>query len=281
MQIFNRIKDLKEQIKNLKKQGKIISFVPTMGFLHQGHLSLINQAKEVSDVVIVSIFVNQKQFDDNSDYENYPNNLDDDINKLKSKKVDILFCPNSQEIYPNKNLINFQIDDLGGNLCGKARKGHFQGVLLVVTKLFNIVDPDIAIFGQKDFQQLQIIKRLVLDLNFNIKIISAEIFREKSGLAMSSRNSRLSKENLIKAANIYQILNSAKSEILHTKTDNLKEILEKTKSKLLQYFDKIDYLEICDEENLQIIQKFNQNVPSRIFVAVYLGQVRLIDNISL
>lgn len=277
MQIFKQIKDIKLAIKQLKTNQKTIALIPTMGFLHDGHLSLIDEAKKCADIVIVSIFVNQKQFDDNSDYENYPNNFEADLAKLKSKNIDILFCPDAKEIYPNNNFINFGIENLAQNLCGKARKGHFQGVLLVLSKLFNIITPNFAIFGEKDFQQLQIIKKLVSDLNFDIKIIPAPILREKTGLAMSSRNARLSEENQNKAANLYKILNEAKTEILQQEAINL----EKTKEKLLKFFDKIDYLEICDEENLQILKNFNPNIKSRIFVAVYLDQVRLIDNLEL
>lgn len=281
MRIFHKISEIKSEIKNLKKQGKKIAFVPTMGFLHEGHLSLIDEAKKNADIVISSIFVNQKQFNEASDFTNYPSNLEGDIAKLESKKTDILFCPNSSEIYPRPNLINFEIKNLADNLCGATRQNHFQGVVLVVSKLFNIIDPDVAIFGEKDFQQLQIIRRLVSDLNFDIKIIPGAIFREENGLAMSSRNSRLTSDNLNKSPEIYKILSAAKTEILSSKTDKIHEILEKAKIKLSKIFDKIDYLEICDEENLQIVKEFDKNIKSRIFVAVYAGEIRLIDNIPL
>jgi len=280
MKIFKKISEIKSHIQKLKSEKKIISFVPTMGFLHEGHLSLIDEAKKNSDIVVVSIFVNKKQFNDVNDFKNYPKNLETDIKKLESKKTGILFCPDDEEIYQNNNeKIDFDFNPLANNLCGKYRENHFEGVALIVKKLFDIVKPNIAIFGQKDFQQLQIIKKLVRDFNLNIKIISAPIVREATGLAMSSRNSRLSKEESKKAAEIYRILQLIKKEILEDK--NLELVLKKYKKELLKYFDKIDYLEICDEENLQIIKQFNKKINSRIFIAVFLGKVRLIDNIKI
>lgn len=282
MKIYNKISDIRSELKTLKLNGKSIAFVPTMGFLHSGHLSLVKEAKRLCDIVVVSIFVNQKQFNNEDDFANYPKNLDADIAKLKAQNVDMLFCPNAQEIYPNSNLINFEIDKLASNLCGAYRKGHFQGVALIVSKLFNIINPNIAIFGEKDFQQLQIIRRLVLDLNFDIEILGFPTLREESGLALSSRNARLQGDEILKSANIFYIMNLMKDEILQQKNgDFLDKIIEKYRGELLKFFDKIDYLEICDEENLSIIKQFDANIKARIFVAVYVGKVRLIDNLKI
>lgn len=280
MKIFKEIVEIREEIKALKKQGKSVAFVPTMGFLHQGHLALIDEAKKHADIVVASIFVNKKQFNNPDDFANYPKNLADDIVKLESKKTDILFCPNSWEIYPDENLMIFEIKKLADNLCGKFRQNHFQGMALIVSKLFNIVTPDFAVFGEKDFQQLQIIRKLTADLNFNIKIIAVPTLRENSGLALSSRNSRLNEGDLKKSAKIYEILNFIKDKILLTNNEiDFKKILNNAQAELLKYFDKIEYLEICDEEDLRILKKIDKKTKSRIFVAVYLGQVRLIDNL--
>jgi pantoate--beta-alanine ligase len=281
MIIFKKIKDIQSHIKSLKNDGKSIALVPTMGSLHKGHLSLINDASSEADIVVVSIFVNEKQFDDIGDFKKYPKDFDKDVQALKNSKVDILFYPNLEEIYPTKNLINFKLNKLADNLCGKARGSHFQGVMLIISKLFNIINPDYAVFGEKDFQQLQIIRRLSEDLSFNVKIIPSSIFREESGLAMSSRNNRLSPSDLVKAGKVNKIVKQCKDLILASQDGEIVKILQKTNDKLLQYFDKVDYLEVCDEDNLQIISKFDQDIKSRIFVAVYLGQVRLIDNIEL
>ncbi len=283
MIIFKEITKIKEKISSLKKKGKIVSLVPTMGCLHQGHLSLIKEAKKKSDIVIVSIFVNEKQFNDSNDFKNYPRNLVDDVKKLQDQKVDILFCPTLKEIYPSSqsNLVNFTVDQLADNLCGKSRKNHFEGVMLIVSKLFNIINPDIAVFGEKDFQQLQIIKRLVNDLNFDIQIISVPIFRAENGLALSSRNNLIKGDDHFKAMKIYEVLSKAKKQILASKNNNIDNILKRSRIELLKYFDKVDYLQICTEDNLQIIKKFNKKTKFRIFVAVYLNQIRLIDNIAL
>jgi pantoate--beta-alanine ligase len=281
MQIVKTISQAREIITKLKLAQNKIALIPTMGSLHDGHLSLIELAKKQADITITSIFVNNKQFDDQDDFINYPKNIEEDITKLQTKKVDILFCPNQEEIYTKENLINFNINKLGQNLCGKYRQNHFQGVLLIVNKLFNIIKPDIAVFGQKDFQQLQIITQMVQDLNIDTKIIAAPILREKSGLAMSSRNKRLDKNKLEQANLIFQNIKDLRNAITQSNEQNLSEILEKFRQKFIQEFDQLEYLEICSENNLQKIEKFDPAIKSRIFVAVYLGNIRLIDNLPL
>lgn len=261
--------------------GKKIAFVPTMGALHDGHLALVQKACELAEIVVVSIFVNKAQFNDLSDYEKYPRQFEQDLERLKNSGATHVFLPQDSEIFAADFSFKLIPTKLTDCLCGSARTGHFDGVALIVSKLFNIVKPNIAIFGEKDFQQVVIIKKLVEDFNFDIEIISHEIIREKSGLAMSSRNQRLSENSKTKASEIFKILSEIKSEVKNF-PQKVTEILTKAREKLLQNgFERIDYLEIRQEKNLELITNFNFMQPSRIFIAVYLDQVRLIDNMSL
>ncbi len=274
MLVAKTIKELQDFLKKEKSVGKKISFVPTMGALHQGHLSLFKRATEVGQISVASIFVNKTQFNDPKDYEKYPRQLETDLNLLKNIGVSCIFAPADEEIFP-KNSSGFKISPTNFTecLCGAARPGHFEGVALILSKFFNIVKPDVAIFGEKDFQQLLIIKNLVRDLNFDVQILGHEILREKSGLAMSSRNQNLSDASKIKAAEIYQTLLAIKKN---------PESLSFQAEKLLKSgFEKIDYLEIRDEKNLNLISNFSCENPTRIFIAVYLDGLRLIDNIPL
>lgn len=281
MQIFHDIKSIQEELK--KYPTKKIGFVPTMGALHDGHLSLITKAKASCDLVVVSIFVNQKQFNNADDYLLYPKTLEQDIKKI-TDIADILFLPNTDEIYPDGFSTKIIVENITDNLCGKTRLGHFDGVALIVVKLFNIIKPTQAFFGEKDFQQLQLIKRLVKDLTINVEIIGCEILRENDdhlkGLAMSSRNLRLSPEAQKIAPKIYQNLCLAKEQIMVNNPLNL--VLERTTQNFTNAgFGVIDYLQICDEENLQPIVNFDANIKSRLFIAIYVDQIRLIDNIKL
>ncbi len=286
MIIEKKISKIRSIITKKKLQNKRIALVPTMGAIHDGHLALVKKAKELADIVVVSIFVNKPQFNDPSDYLKYPSQINADIKKLKEAKIDYLFLPNKNDIYPPDFSYKIAPNSLTNCLCGSSREGHFDGVSLIIAKLFNITTPDIAIFGQKDFQQLQIIKKLVKDLNFNVKIFGHKILRQKDGLAMSSRNSRLSPQNLIKASKINKLLTSIRNHIINNSKQkiafDLKNFLEQKKTELLNSgFEKIDYLEIRREQNLELIQKFNPKIASRIFIAVYLGKIRLIDNLKL
>ena len=250
-----------------------------MGALHDGHLVLVKKAQEIADIVVVSIFVNKAQFNDQNDYKNYPRQNLEDLKKLENTGVDLVFLPNEEEMFAEDFAFKIIPTKLVDCLCGSSRPGHFDGVALVVTKLFNIVKPDIAIFGQKDFQQLSIIKKLVSDLNLDVEIFAHETFREKSGLAMSSRNQRLSKDNKIKAAQIFKILSEIKNEVKKTPKNIDKILSEKSQELLKNSFEKIDYLEIREENNLKLINEFNDEKPARIFIAVYLSGIRLIDNL--
>jgi pantoate--beta-alanine ligase len=263
-----------------KLLNKTISFVPTMGALHEGHLALVKKAKELADIVVVSIFVNRAQFDDPNDYLKYPQTLESDIKKLENYGVDYIFSPSEKEM----NLMSFVENKIPQNLknclCGSTRPGHFEGVTMIVSKFLNIIKPDIVIFGQKDFQQCLIVKNLIENYCPNIQIFLLETVREKSGLAMSSRNQRLSEEEKIKAANIYHLLQEIKNEALDEK--NIEKILQEKKSELLKIgFEKIDYLEIRDEKTLQLTSNYDDKKSLRIFVAVYLNGVRLIDNLKI
>ncbi len=273
MLVIKSIPSIKEVIKKEKNNSKKIAFVPTMGALHDGHLSLITQAKKYADIVIVSIFINKFQFNDIKDFENYPRQIDLDLEKLKKTKADYIFIPPQEEIF--KNDLSFKIvpTKIHKCLCGNFREGHFEGVAIIITKFFNLIKPDFALFGEKDFQQLLIVKKLVEDLNFDITIIGCETVRESSGLAMSSRNNRLSDNSKTKASNIFRILCEIKNNPF---------LIEAKKEELLKIgFEKIDYLEIRDENNLELITNFNSNFYGRIFIAVFLDGIRLIDNLPI
>lgn len=284
MIIINKVSQLVSGLNSDKNNGKKIAFVPTMGSLHDGHLSLIKKAAEIADIVVVSIFVNEAQFNNKEDYAKYPRNIEDDISKLKSHKVDYVFNPSSKEILDEKYQVKAFLDEkLAAILCGKNREGHFAGVVMIVSRFFNIIKPDFAIFGEKDFQQLRIIEEMTKilnqDLALNIKIVPLKIMREESGLAMSSRNLRLSDDEIIKAENISKILEKIRENILQ-KNDKIDDILQKYSAQILDMgFAQIDYLEVRDEKKLQLVKDYNFKVPARIFIAVYLGKVRLIDNI--
>ena len=273
LKVFNKIFDIRIFVNDNKKINKTIAFVPTMGSLHEGHVALIENAKKYADIVIVNIFVNKAQFNDLQDYQLYPQNLENDFKILINTSADAVFAPSNLEIYDENFSFKIVPISMVDCLCAKDRVGHFDGVALIITKLFNIINPNYAFFGEKDFQQLAIIKKLVKDLNFNVEILSVETVREPSGLALSSRNQRLSADNKIKASMIYKVLNEIKI--------NPKIIEEKKRELLENGFEKIDYLEIRNEDNLKLNMDLISPKKRRIFIAVYLEGVRLIDNISL
>ncbi|MBI2252763.1 MAG: pantoate--beta-alanine ligase [Armatimonadetes bacterium] len=279
MKIIQNISNLKKEIVKIKAKGLKISFVPTMGYLHDGHLKLIEKAKKISDFVIVSIFVNPLQFAPGEDYLNYPRDIKEDQKKLKKSKVNLLFIPKGEKIFPENFKTYVEVKDLSSKLCGKVRFSHFKGAATIVLKLFNLVKPDFAVFGKKDFQQLIIIKRMVKDLNLNIKIIPHPIIREKDGLAMSSRNSYLTQEERKKISVLYQALKEAKSFILN-KEDNPVKIKKFIKKRLLELqINNIDYISICNQENLEELKVIKGKIL--IALAVKLRNARLIDNIDL
>jgi pantoate--beta-alanine ligase len=281
MFIAKTISEIKSQLKESKTAEEKIAFIPTMGALHEGHLALIKKGLELAEIVVVSIFVNKAQFNDLNDYEKYPKQIEKDLEFLQNSGATHVFLPEDSEIFPESFAFKIIATKLINCLCGSARIGHFEGVALIISKLFNIVKPTIAIFGEKDFQQVLVIKKLIEDLNFDVEVFSHETIREENGLAMSSRNQRLSDLSKIKAANLFQILTEIKSEVQNAPNE-IKKILQKKHEKLLKIgFEKIDYLEIRDEKELNLITNFDQQKPSRIFVAAYLDKIRLIDNMSL
>lgn len=255
---------------------KIIGFVPTMGNLHEGHLNLVREARKICDVVVVSIFVNPIQFGPNEDFENYPRTLEHDSHLLADVGCDIVFAPSVEQMYGNKpRFTNISVSDITNDLCGLQRPGHFDGVAVVVTKLFNIVQPNFAFFGQKDYQQLAVIRQFVRDLNIPLEVIGVPITRAEDGLALSSRNGYLTEEQRKIAPSIFQSLKAAEQE-LHNGV-SLVEVLENIKHTLTQAGFIVDYVEARTPE-LQKIEAFNQNVI--LFVAAKLGTTRLIDNLQ-
>ncbi len=284
MLLANKIENVKENIKNWKKEGLTIGLVPTMGALHNGHMSLIKKAKETADKVVVSIFVNPIQFGPNEDFEKYPRTLESDVNICQSLGVDIVFAPAPNEMYGENTLLSnnnltyvcppYNVVDM---LCGKSRPGHFDGVATVVLKLFNIVQPDFAFFGQKDAQQLFILKKMVKDLNINIKIIGCPIVREKDGLAISSRNIYLSEAERKKALSISQALN--KIEQLYKQGVSSVNTLFDTAISILDKDIDLEYLEFINYDTFIRTQKAEKN--TLVAIAARVGNTRLIDNIIL
>lgn len=280
MEIFTTKQAVKEYITKHKAQNKSIGFVPTMGALHLGHVSLIKKAKAKNDIVVVSIFVNPTQFNNKADLENYPNTLKEDIEILKKEECTVLFNPSVEEMY-NTNITSksFDFDGLETKMEGKFRDGHFNGVGTIVKQLFAIVDPDRAYFGEKDFQQLQIIKKMVKKHRLNVKVKGCPIFREEDGLAMSSRNIRLTKLQREKASFIYKVLKKVRKKFKEKSVEEIQNWVEK-KFKNHKLF-KLEYFTIAEEKTLETITKKEAGKKYRAFIAVFAGEIRLIDNIRL
>jgi pantoate--beta-alanine ligase len=280
MRIFDNKKDLKDCLLDYKTNKKTIGFVPTMGALHQGHLSLIEKAKQKNDIVVVSIFVNPTQFNNVEDLEKYPKTIENDIQLLTSASCDILFSPSVAEIYP-KNIASekFNFEGLEHQMEGKFRDGHFDGVGTVVKALFEIITPKKAYFGQKDFQQLQIVKKLVEKHHLPVKVKGRPIYREEDGLAMSSRNARLPKEERSIAPFIYKTLQKIQQKFDTKNISEINEWLENEFKK--QPLLTLEYFTIADEKTLKSIESKKPGKKYRAFIAVFSGNVRLIDNIRL
>lgn len=277
MEIFYNSQSINNKIKEHKSEGKKISYVPTMGYLHQGHLSLMKKAKDLGDILVVHIFVNPAQFNDPNDLTNYPVDIDGDLKKCKSNNVDIVYIPTLEDIYPGGVPdISITIPSLMNVLCGEKRPGHFEGVLLVLSRFFHILLPDIVVMGKKDYQQFRIVDYFSKSLAFPVEIIGAETIREDDGLAMSSRNSRLNHKEREAANLIPRALKLGEKLIFEGEKnlDSLVEILSDMigSSSLL----KIDYLEFVDPETLQ--KKKSLDGDALLAIAVFCGSVRLIDN---
>lgn len=277
MQIITSIQEMQAEAERLRLQGQRIGFVPTMGYLHEGHLSLVRTARQHADVVIMSIFVNPTQFGPTEDYTEYPRNFDRDVALAASVGCHIVFNPTVNDIYPENYLTYVEVEKITDVLCGRSRPTHFRGVTTIVAKLFHIVKPHVAVFGQKDAQQALVIQRMVRDLNFDIQIVVAPIVREKDGLAMSSRNIYLTPEQRQQAVALYQALMMAKSLIEkgERKAQVIKDYMRRHIERLAAAT--IDYIEIVDTTHLQPLAVLQGEVL--IALAVKIGKPRLIDNI--
>lgn len=279
MHIFENITDTKEHILELKNKGMSIGFVPTMGALHPGHISLIRQAHKENDIVAASIFVNPIQFNNQEDLKKYPRTPEKDFYMLESAGCDIVFYPTAVEMYPEKVNVVYDFGILDKVMEGKFRPGHFNGVAIVVKKLFDITLPDKAYFGEKDFQQLAIIKALVKKENIPVAIVPCPTIRESDGLAMSSRNERLNEEERAIAPVIYNTLLEIREKI---KKEPIPEILSWATEKINnQPGMTVEYIEIVNSDTLLPVRVFDTNIPTRACLAAFLGQVRLIDNLGL
>ena len=277
MKTETTIQGLSAALNPARSARKIIGFVPTMGNLHQGHLNLVREARKLCDVVVVSIFVNPIQFGPNEDFDNYPRTLEQDQQLLADVGCDIVFAPTVEQMYGNKpRLTNISVSGITNDLCGLQRPGHFDGVAVVVTKLFNIVQPNYAFFGQKDYQQLAVIRQFVQDLNIPLEVIGVPIARSEDGLALSSRNGYLSEQERATAPVIFQSLKTAEQQLHAGKT--LEEALAGIRQTLTDAGLVMDYVEARTPE-LQKIDEFNQDVV--ILIAAKLGKTRLIDNLQI
>jgi pantoate--beta-alanine ligase len=280
MLVCNSITEIRQKVAGIKRNGQTISFVPTMGNLHEGHLQLVKLARQHGDIVVVSIFVNEMQFGANEDFGDYPRTLAADQGKLEREGADILFFPSSKDIYPDglAGQTAVTVPGLTDSHCGASRPGHFTGVTTVVTKLFNIVQPDSAIFGLKDFQQLTVIRRMVEDLNQPVTIIEAPIARAEDGLALSSRNGYLTAEERERAPTLYRCLLQTRQAILEGQSD-FQSLEESAREQLHKAGFQPDYYSICNRDSLQAAQPRDKNLV--VLAAAYLGKTRLLDNVTL
>lgn len=276
MQIIRDIATLHRAVAALKQGGKSVALVPTMGALHDGHLSLVRMARRVADHAVVSIFVNPTQFGPNEDYAAYPRDEARDAALLVEEGTSLLWAPEVATMYPGGHRTHIEVAELGADYCGAARPGHFDGVATVVAKLFNQVRPDVAIFGEKDWQQLAIIRRMVRDLDFAIDILGAPIARDTDGLALSSRNAYLSKEQRKAAIAFPDALNAAARAIAGG--TNVAEALARAEAAIVAGgFDSVDYVALADADSLEKLSAFRK--PARLLAAARIGKTRLIDNL--
>jgi pantoate--beta-alanine ligase len=276
MKIIKKIDEMRREVSGIKSQGMSVGFVPTMGYLHEGHLSLVRESLRKADVTVVSIFVNPAQFGPTEDFKEYPRDLNRDSEVLEREGVDYLFVPEADEIYPQGYKTFVEVHDLQDKLCGRSRPDHFRGVCTVVLKLFNIINPDISFFGQKDYQQAVILKRMVRELSLEVKIEALPIIRETDGLALSSRNKYLTQEERKAALVLSKSLKEAKSMVAKGQRDSTAIIKEMKEIIGREPLVKIDYVEIVDKDNLDSVARIEKEALAA--VAVFIGKVRLIDN---
>lgn len=279
MKIIESIAEMKTVARSFRDKGKSIAFVPTMGYLHEGHLSLMKKGRETGDVLVVSIFVNPTQFGKGEDLDRYPRDMEKDKKLCKGEGVDILFVPTVKEMYPENFQTYVDVETVTKNLCGASRPGHFRGVATVVTKLFNIVRPDFAIFGEKDFQQLVTIKRVVKDLDMDTDVIGMQIVREADGLAMSSRNAYLNDKERKAALSIYRALSAAK-EVFEEGERAAGILLNEAKRVIeIEPMVVLDYIKLVDIATMEDLERVEDK--ALLAAAVRVGKTRLIDNIIL
>lgn len=277
MLIIETLPMLRREVRRWRQQGKRIALVPTMGNLHEGHLTLVGEARSRGDIVIVSVFVNPMQFDRADDLARYPRTLQQDCEKLNRHQVDVVFAPTPAEVYPHglKNQTFVEVPVLSSLLEGETRPGHFRGVATIVSKLFNLVQPDIACFGEKDFQQLAIIRKMVADMGFDIEIVGVPTVRAKDGLALSSRNGYLTADERKLAPALSQVMNQMAARLANGER-HIEEIIEAASQTLLERGLRPDGLAICDAETLQPLTVDSQRAV--VLMAAWLGNARLIDN---
>lgn len=278
MLIFNTISETQNYLKSQQKAGKSIGFVPTMGALHAGHISLIERSKADNDLTVCSIFVNPTQFNNPEDLKKYPRTLEKDCEMLQSAGCHVVFAPSAEEMYPSLPQLCMDFGTLETVMEGKFRSGHFNGVGIVVSKLFNVVKPDKAYFGLKDLQQVAVIRQMVRDLSFDLEVVPCPTLREIDGLAMSSRNTRLSLEARALAPQIYKVLNLAKEKLeTGASTIETQEFVNQHFSNYTEF--ELEYFEVADFDTLKPIEAKNETGKTAICIAAFLGEVRLIDNI--
>ncbi len=276
MKTINKIDDMQAAVRELKRAGKTIAFVPTMGFLHNGHASLLKEARKNADILVLSIFVNPIQFGQNEDLDRYPRDLENDSRIAGECGVDIIFTPQAADMYPAGFQTGISVAEVSKPLCGASRPGHFDGVTTVVAKLFNIIQPDLAFFGRKDYQQLSVIKRMTADLCIPVQIVGMPIIREEDGLAMSSRNVYLTAEERNSALSLSRAIKAVRSS--YSGGQRSIELLRQEAMTVLgrELPIQIDYLEFCNEATLQPIQEADDD--TLMAIAVKIGKTRLIDN---
>ena len=279
MKVIRQISEMQNFSNVCRRKNQKIGFIPTMGFLHEGHLSLIRLIRSQCDVLVVSIFVNPAQFGPTEDLEKYPRDFDRDEALCREEEVDVIFYPTAQQMYPSPYLSYVTVENLDKIMCGKSRPAHFRGVVTIVSKLFNIVKPHFAIFGEKDFQQAVIIKQMTKDLNFEVDILTGPIVRENDGLALSSRNKYLSKQERLNATILFKSLQGAR-DLFKKGVKDSEEIIEKVRQSIQTVSGaKIDYISLVNPKTLQPVQQVHEN--DRLALAVYIGKTRLIDNVAM
>jgi pantoate--beta-alanine ligase len=277
MEVIRTIKEMKEFSSQARRAGKTIAFVPTMGFFHDGHLSLMREGRRRCDLLIISLFVNPTQFGPNEDFKNYPRDFERDRKMAEEVGADVLFAPEASDMYPSNHQTIVRVEKVTQNLCGRSRPAHFQGVATVVLMLFEIVMPHAAIFGEKDYQQLVTIQQMVRDLHMRVEVVGMPTVREEDGLAMSSRNRYLLLEERKAALSLYRSLQKAK-ELLQKGERKAERILHEMKEIFQsEPLVKIDYVQICDAYSLQDVNQIEGDVV--VALAAYLGKTRLIDNL--